>query len=161
MAYPHNPNLSFHPSAVDHYVAFDSNDTLVNNKNKYRIDFEQAYRNVVSISLVSAYLAKKERCVTMKIDDLSNIQSGGILSNGSLQSKSYLDDAFSVFHFDQSLSNDVKQHFGEGDMIPHTKHLLSPIAKLAYLNISWHDENDGSPMGDDDHVLIFKITTSS
>ena len=57
MAYPYNPNLSFTPSSTTHYVAFDS--SMVNDHQNYRINFEQVYKNVTSLSIVSASLNKQ------------------------------------------------------------------------------------------------------
>lgn len=160
MAYPHNPQLSFKPGQVDHYVAFDSNS--VTNQNDYMIYFDQAYRNVVAISLESAHLPyNNNETLSLKLNDIDNIQAGGVMNaNGSIDCKSYLDNTFALFHFDHDVS--TKQHFQSSDIIPNVKELKSPIGRLGQLHLVWNTENGGEAFNNTSrHVLVFKITTVS
>lgn len=135
MAYPHNPNLSFKPSMKEHFIAFDS--ALATNQNKYTIEFEQPYRNVVSIGVESALLPKNDNeYVALKLNNISNLESSGIMNNGTIHNAKVLNDAFSIFHFDPNISSD-KQFFSQTDVRPNHRELRTPIGKLASLDISW------------------------
>ena len=155
--YPHNPNISFKPTLNEHYVAFDS--SAVNDNNEYIIHFEQVYRNVVSVSLESAFLpCIQNQCIALHIKDMDNLESGGVFEDGKVKPVSWIDNAFSLFHFENDDTSGYK-HFSDSDIIPRKRELQTPIGKLAQLHLSW--VNTGTEFNDKNHTLIFKITTSS
>ena len=160
MSYPYNPNLSFGPSTVDHYVAFDSSVLTTTAKNEYTIFFEQVYRNVISLSIVSASLPVVDNTVILKINDFENIDSGGIQENGNILLNSSLNNAFALFHYDKSHNEDTPQHFTESDIIPNKKILLTPVAKLGSIKLKWVNPGN-SLVSIGNHTLVFKITTCS
>lgn len=162
MSYPYNPNLSFKPSTVDHYVAFDSK--LVSEQNKYTIRFEQAYRNVVSVSLVSACLPVNNSYdyVSLKINNLENIQSGNVIgANGNLDNVAALDHTFAMFYFTDADSSNSRKIFMESDIVPNKMELQTPIAKLAHLDMKWQKTNFVNDNIDDGAVLNSWYVTSS
>jgi len=163
MSYPYNPNLSFKPSTVDHYVAFDSSVLTQNDKNEYTIFFESVYRNVISLSVVSAKLPvlSDVDSVILKINDFEILDSCGIQENGNVVSNSSLNNAFALFHYDKSHSENTSQHFTEGDFLPNIKVLITPIAKLGSLHIKWVQPGNQPVFNNENHTLVFKITTCS
>ena len=164
MAFPYNPQLSFKPSETHHYVAFDSDSSELSNQNDYMIHFESPYKNVVSISIESACLPKGDNdYVTLKLNDIDNVQSAGIMTeDGKIQREKAIDNAFAIFHFDHSTEHDgkEKQFFVSSDIIPNTKHLQSPIGRLASLHVRWESKSDNA-FTDNNHVFVLKITTIS
>ena len=161
MSYPYNPNLSFKPSTVEHYVAFDSSVLSSQDKSEYTIFFEQVYRNVISLSVVSAKLEvlSDVDSAILKINDFEILDSCGIQQNGNVIPNSSLNNTFALFHYDKSHSENTSQHFTESDIIPNTKVLLTPVAKLGSLQLKWIQPSN-LPISFD-HTLVFKITTCS
>lgn len=175
MAYPYNPNLSFKPNEKVHYVAFDAGLLNTSNHSSYSIFFEQPFRNVVSIGIESAVLTKPSvDCdyVSLKIKDITNITSSGVIDNttGKIKKLQTLDEAFAIFQFDPCCETSSKQLFKNHDIQSNFKELHTPIGKLDNLDLQWCVTNY-TTMGQEpvftnvsknnDHSFILKIVTCS
>ena len=91
----------------------------------------------MSIGVESALLPRHNSIeyIALKLNNIANLESCGVMNQGKIHKTAALDDAFAVFQFDPNTTG--KQFFKEGDVRPNHRELRTPIGKLAKLDVSW------------------------